>query len=681
MTPEHQTNQSGALPPNIVDALQQQLESVNNAGLCPVHNGYAGRAHAAQRALEPDDELVLPMNKRVVAQYGSNEDGIRELTLYYGDKEISFDEPELFAFGETLARQPRFIAGASVLWSEGQDWMRIQGLLEQLIAEGVLFYADETDGEAAVHGDAGARPSPLGPATASTPRTWFDSRDITAELTGRSIEPGYLELVVPIFRVAHMSMDADGRQVGESNVFPPALRLDIPTRWRTCIYEGTRHQVDRPMNVTALKSMRAHWGQMMAVLLHVRAAYLKRFPEARRGWTVGHLERLSVSVLALPTYLLMRRDNRIENGDLHPALSSLFRVTDGLRMTMHQMLFVPIGEPARSPDTPMTSAEIYAYAERNYSFHSEHGVCAGPKVMIEEFFSVLVDGRMPRGGLPWQLDPQVRDAVADLDPVIDYALLGLQAYAAVFSVWPAMARAYENLWTVADCWAAAGQPAVTALRDHLQASVDRITQSGYLATEERRSDRDAVYADMYAQCETGLTGEAPARTLPERIAPQTRDLNDPAALKLRTALARHFGISNAIDAPLRRRSDQSPDALSWLTLGDMVSCLMDFLRRQQATLQLACEVQDKINALLGRSAPRRAFSASDIDIHIRLRGDTGERPPFLIDDLEQLFGIRITLDKDRLQIAGRKSAHGQPPAAQPHSRGMSPAETARESRA
>jgi hypothetical protein len=61
------------------------------------------------------------------------------------------------------------------------------------------------------------------------------------------------------------------------------------------------------MNVTALKSMRAHWGTMMALLLHVRQALPAALPGGRAGWTVGHLERLSTCVLALPTWLLMRQ--------------------------------------------------------------------------------------------------------------------------------------------------------------------------------------------------------------------------------------------------------------------------------------------------------------------------------------------------------------------------------------
>jgi hypothetical protein len=36
------------------------------------------------------------------------------------------------------------------------------------------------------------------------------------------------------------------------------MRLDVPTNWRACIYPGTRHLDPKPMNVTALKAMRAH---------------------------------------------------------------------------------------------------------------------------------------------------------------------------------------------------------------------------------------------------------------------------------------------------------------------------------------------------------------------------------------------------------------------------------------
>ncbi|MGH2396626.1 MAG: hypothetical protein ACRDFW_06490 [bacterium] len=356
----------------------------------------------------------------------------------------------MFAFGETLAKQSRFVARTATTWGNGYDWPRVQELLEQLIEEGILRHVNGNEpGPISTHG---ACLSPLPPAHGTVPRTWFECEAITREVTGHPLELGYLELVIPIFRVAHIAMDAEGRQVGEANVFPKPLRLDVPTEWRTCPHAGSRYQDDRPMNVTALQSMRKHWAQMMVALLRIREAYLRRFPKARHGWTVGDLERLSSLVLAVPAYLLMRTHQRVENGDLHPVLSSMFRVTDGVRMTMHQMLFLPVVEPTLPPDAPMTSAEIYAYAERNYAFHSNHGVCAGPRAMIEEFLNVLVDGRPVEGAESVVLEAPVQAVLDDLDPAFDYGLYGLQAHAVVFSLWPVMGRTYEQLWTIVEAW-------------------------------------------------------------------------------------------------------------------------------------------------------------------------------------------------------------------------------------
>lgn len=48
----------------------------------------------------------------------------------------------------------------------------------------------------------GACLSPLFPAHSTVPRTWFECEAITRELTGYPLELGYLEVVIPIYRVA-----------------------------------------------------------------------------------------------------------------------------------------------------------------------------------------------------------------------------------------------------------------------------------------------------------------------------------------------------------------------------------------------------------------------------------------------------------------------------------------------
>jgi len=143
--------------------------------------------------LDADDELVFPKHRRVVTQYSTDASGAAELHLYYGDKEISFDEPGLFAFGEGLAKQSRFVAGTATTWGEGYDWPRVRELLEQLIEEGILQHADANEsGPISTHGP---RPSPLPAAENTVPRTWFECEAITRELTGEPMELGYLDPV------------------------------------------------------------------------------------------------------------------------------------------------------------------------------------------------------------------------------------------------------------------------------------------------------------------------------------------------------------------------------------------------------------------------------------------------------------------------------------------------------
>ncbi len=610
--------------------MPQAQDHPTPAARCPFDHG-----------LQPDDELALPWHRRAVVQRATQADGRTELTLYLGDKDVSFDEPDLFGFGESIVARGRFRAAEATRWVPTRPWSELRGLLQTLLDEGILVSADalpEDTGPAD-----GDRPAPLPPGPNTRPRDWRDSAALMHELTGRALEPGWLELVVPVFRVAHMALDADGRQVGESNVFPPALRMDIATRWRTCIYPGTRHRNARPMNVTALKAMRAHWPQMMAALRVVRAAYLRRFPRLQGGWTVGHLERLATAVLAVPSYALMKATDPVPGGALHPALSSLFRVTDGLRMVMHQMLFVPIAEPTLAPEAPMDAARILAYAERNHSFDSEHGVCAGPQGLVAEFLAVLVDGVPPDGPSP-ALEPAVAAALADVEPAIDYALTGLQAYAAVFSLWPRMTRAYETLLPRLADWAGAAphRPALQAWHTRLEGHVKAVQQATYLAQESWRADRERVYADMHDQCARGLK----------------RD-DAPLASRLQPTAGRAAAMQVALDAALRQglAGGEAGTPAEADARAAVAAHLAAYLADEQALLGVAVEVQSRINALLGRAAPVRPFDAADIDLHNRLQGAAARRLPDLVAELSEVLGLPIHLDADAWRIGPAVAEH------------------------
>jgi hypothetical protein len=182
--------------------------------------------HAERPALEVDEELVFPKLNRVVAQYLIDKSGVKKLHIYYGEKEITFEEPELFAFGEGLAAHERFVEGDAIAWGDGCEWEQVRELLEQLIDEEILRRMDDhaSDPYSTL---TGYRPYSFPPAESVVPRTWYKCEAIARELTGHALELRYLESIVPIYRVTYIAMDAEERQAGETNVHPKPLRFDI----------------------------------------------------------------------------------------------------------------------------------------------------------------------------------------------------------------------------------------------------------------------------------------------------------------------------------------------------------------------------------------------------------------------------------------------------------------------
>ncbi|MBV8686623.1 MAG: hypothetical protein JOZ90_12010 [Alphaproteobacteria bacterium] len=599
------------------------------------------------RTLDLDDELLFPLSKAAVAQYWEDEDTPRELRIFYRQHEISFDDPAQWPFGETLIKHSRFRAGDAAGWVEG-GWQQVAPLLQGLIEAGILHYADE---EVALpltlrHEE---KQTLLDPARVDHGKTWDDAEEVIARISGEPLETGYVELVIPIFRVAHMYIDADNRQVGEANVFPPAMRLDRPTLWRTCTYSGTRYQADLPMNVTALRIMRTQWRQMMVIVRRVRDAYLARFPAARDAWTVGDIERMSVCVLALPTYMLMRVEGRVANGRLHPALSSAFRLTDGLRMLMHHMLFVPFGEPTRSSTTPMTGAEAHAYAERNYSFHTAQGVCAGPPAMVDDFLGVILDGKDPMGGWPDSLEPEVVEALDDLEAAMDYGLLGLQAFGSVFSLFPTSTAGHAELHEILLAWKGSDSPRLEALRDRSARIQETTADVGWLAQDSFRKSRLAAYNEMYQQCGFGLTGQYPEPSLYERY--ENPPPLPPATLaELERAFARHL------------HDLEGGEAL----FGQLAAWLGRYIAFVQEALRVSLDVQANINALLGRQPPSRPFQGRDLARYINMDKSVDSKNerrevPFLIDDIARYIGLTIDVTVDGVAIfeGARKAAPAQ----------------------
>jgi hypothetical protein len=297
------------------------------------------------------------------------------------------------------------------------------------------------------------------------------------------------------------------------------------------------------------------------------------------------------------------------------------------------MLFVPIGEPTVPADTPVTAEKILAYAERNYSFHSEHGVCAGPQAMVAEFLAVLLDGHVPAGNDAVVLEPAVYSALSDLDSAMDYALTGLQAHAAAFSLWPRMARTYEQLLPLVQAWAEIGTPSVRALHRRLQEHVKSVQQATYLAHEGWRVDREQVYADMYDQCGRALGGGyAP---LAEQLQPLLADRTEDTQRELATLLRQQLGRKDHLD-------ERELQAVAHRLAG--------YRLQVQLALRVACEAQGRINQLLNRPAPQRAFSSADLDLYNQLQGQATRRLPDLLAELALVLGEIITVEPHAVRV-------------------------------
>jgi hypothetical protein len=601
------------------------------------------------RLVEPTDRLYVPHRKRVSHAYVNTDAGRRELFIYYGVKEVSFDEERLFAFGEQLVQQTSFLAETATSWGPGYAWAEVRALLEALVGEGILQRGDPTEDPRG----GGLVPSLLPASVCPVARSWSADEcvSLTRELGGRPVELGNLEAILSVYRIAHPAIDLDGRQVGEANVFPRALRLDRETEWRVCQYAGSRFRDEAPMNVTALKAMIKHWKPMMATLLEVRAELRKRLgrAQARDGWTVGDLHLFSGVVLSLPAFQLLRGGGASPQPLIHPVLSSLFRITDGIRMTTHLMLFLS-DERTRSPEEPTTATELYAFAERNGLLLSAHGVCAGPRPLIDEFLTTVFSGEpMERAGGPGgiggtggiDLAPQVRELLSpsQLPDAVDYALLGLQTWAVSRSVWLAMSRAYRALRALLE--ASGGEAELCErLRARLRDDWARL-ETGRIAGDHERDVHLTVYRDTYEQAWRALRSPEGPPTLAERIAPcPAGPMHLAAARQLRGILGARFAGTQLGGAA---------------AIEPLVAILIQYVREEQAILRSTAALQAAINARLGRAHPTRPLTARDLRVSFALYGGSIAEFPYLFDMLERELGIWVECTADVIDVTDRRA--------------------------
>ncbi|HEX4382715.1 MAG TPA: hypothetical protein VH083_07190, partial [Myxococcales bacterium] len=465
------------------------------------------------------------------------------------------------------------------------------------------------------------------------PRSWNpDSTAVLEEIIGLGVPIGYLETVMAVHRLAHIAVDREGRQVGEMNTFPDPLRLRTPTEWKTCNYAGGRYQDEMPMNMSALKSMLAHWKPVLQATLLCREEFLKRFPQSPDGtWKLGEVHAAASHVLALVSLQVMRWKDPVKNGDLDPVLSSLFRVIDGVRMVTAFML--DHFERPMLHGTPVAPRDVTGAAERHDQYRSGRGVCAGPQNMIDELVETLMHGKPVEGA------PALGEWTADIPLALDYALLGLQVLAPASTVWLRMGLAYTRIREALERSAQLTQGRVGKLREAIERDWQRLIPVRTIEAAQR-DFAEPFYQRMYDNAQRGVRGLAPEKhkSLKAELMPPPGLLGESAGGALRDLFA----------------STEAPElaAANGPLLQEIAGHVLDYLRFERNALRVVTDVQRDINALLGRPQPDSPLTGRQLAIHHDLRRQAPFRGQnYLIETISETLEIAIENQKDATTLS------------------------------
>ena len=622
------------------------------------------------KPLAPEDELGIPKPRRLMHTL-TEADGTPCLYLYYGIKEICFDDARLIPFGRGLLDHPRFRADEACRWSEGEpyEWSEVRELLEVLLEEEILVPAAELPDPAAT------APSNLpvtvegedaDPSGAEVRATWSRHDDrcphLTAEIFGRSQPSSHLEFLIPSYRVAHPAFDRDERQVGEANVYPPDLRARVPTEWRTCPYPGSRFQDERPMNISALRSMSEHWTRSLTHALQARGHFLRRVGiPADPDLHLGNLYLLSLFLLAIPGYMLHRPRDPVASGDLSVAIASLFRVTDGVRFSIEHFLHGH-GREVLSLDAHLDPRAFLDLVEQECLFLGVHGVCAGPAPRVLEFLELMITGRWsgPRdrphdrgseGGSDRETDPSLHTEVGSLDAVLAYTVL---------TTW--LTTAQELFWHRTATLARALGEAASQLEvrpDCPRPDVPRVLRE--VARSHRRSQtepprlrRPEVLEELLRQC-ARLAGTDAGTLFGQIAAPRTEPTWKELAQGSRL-LPEDDERGDETAAALHRflRERQIPSALPEGALEALVPAVLQGAALERRALGVFNTLQQLVNELLERPVMDRPLDRRDlVDQGRVLAGAIGEDDTpetasrrLVTEVAERLLGLEIELRED-----------------------------------
>ncbi len=176
--------------------------------------------------------------------------------------------------------------------------------------------------------------------------------------------------------------DAEGRLLRENRAPASAIRPG-EIEMKKCPYSGSRQTTPPlPMNMSALRTMKHHWDDIINSAALMRA----RYQEIRgiEKMELFDLWRVSQLGSALPWYFIFGY------GELSPVYAaSLAKATLGMGIWAQTVFVRMVAEQWTPP--PMTTQTIFELAEGNNTLLAEREVCAAPEKMLFRFYDAFLD--------------------------------------------------------------------------------------------------------------------------------------------------------------------------------------------------------------------------------------------------------------------------------------------------
>ena len=567
--------------------------------------------------LQPSEVLCIPKRKRLTHGRFKNEEGQEILHLFYGEIELIFDEPDVAPVGEKLMEVERFRAEEAMAWSNAapHDWDKIRELLQALLDQNVLKRTSEAPaaGKETFPQRLGLAPEDRQPMTFSA----HDNRCpmITKEAFGREFDLPNLEVLVPIYRVAHPAMDTDGRQVGENNVTPRNLFLDLPAQRKVCGFPGSRYQDELPMNVTAMKHMAKRWPELLSLSEQFRHALHARLPPRDpAALCAGEVHFLAVCQLAAVAYVMVRGEDPVPNGQLDGGLAAMFRLIDGVRLVTNDILRA--SPEQHGCDTPLNAFGINDWAERHAVYRGSWGVCAGPPGLIDEYLRVTLG----ETAAPIQVEPDVAARLGDLEAAIDYGLIGQRVESVVRYFGASQGLLHERLRA-----AFAGRTPRSQLHDKVDIPIDaahyNLLRDDYPLDQSFKLELE-IDRWLFDRAGEGLTGKVGAASLAEVM-----KLDPAAQATSQRRLAEFFAHALPPDK-----------AVSEPVCSELAAVAADVFALERRCLRVIAREQGKLNERLRRASGRTLVGA-DLEAFTRPRNG-----PALFTTLAEGLGVTVTGD-------------------------------------